>query len=254
MTPKTLKQQINKRSDFASAHEEAYLNIMRTAALLSGPESAFMRSLDPPLSPATYNLLRILRGHKINGEERGVRASEIGAQMVVRTPDVTRLVDRLEKQGLATRERCSDDKRVVWVAITTKGLTLLSRIDDKVHAIVLDRLKHMTGGELKQLSALLEKARDEIATGRELALPGCGLFGPLVNRGPEVTSFLADAGHGYVLEAGDVILLPNHGYTRTAMHSVFCGSDETGYSLSLAIRSHRAPDENDEPSVESTDE
>lgn len=161
MPPRTLKQQINKRSAFASAHEEAYLNIMRTAAMLSGPESAFMRSLDPPLSPATYNLLRILRGHKGSGEDRGVRASEIGCQMVVRTPDVTRLVDRLEKQGLASRQRCADDKRVVWVAITHKGLALLDRIDADVHAIVKDQLGHMTKDELTNLSALLERARNE---------------------------------------------------------------------------------------------
>ena len=64
-----------------------------------------------------------------------------------------------------------------------------------------------------------------------------------MNRGPEFTSFLADAGHAYILEAGDAILLPNHGYTRTAMHSVFCASEEAGYSLSLAVRSKRDQEE-----------
>ena len=71
---------------------------------------------------------------------------------------------------------------------------------------------------------------------RELSRPGCGRLGRIVNRGPEFTSFLADAGHATILAPGDVLLLPNHGYQRTAMHSVFCASEEPGYALSMAIR------------------
>jgi len=63
-----------------------------------------------------------------------------------------------------------------------------------------------------------------------------------VNRGPEFTAWLADAGHAAILAPGDAILLPNHGLTRTAMHSVFCASDETAYGLSFAIRADRALD------------
>jgi hypothetical protein len=77
----------------------------------------------------------------------------------------------------------------------------------------------------------------------ELALPGCGRLGALVDRGPEFTAFLADAGHACVLRAGDAILLPNHGLASTCMHSVFCAGDDTAYSLSLAIRPDREPPE-----------
>jgi len=167
--PGTLKDQINKRSGFASAHEEAYLNIMRTAAMLGGPESAYFRSLDPPLSPASYNLLRILRGHLDQTPDgqptHGVRASEIGAQMVVRTPDVTRLVDRLERHGLAKRSRCPTDRRVVFVEITQRGLDLLARADGPVQTIVHDQLGHLRDDELETLSRLLEKARNEPTPG-----------------------------------------------------------------------------------------
>lgn len=81
----------------------------------------------------------------------------------------------------------------------------------------------------------------------EIGLPGQGRLGPLVNRGPEFTSFLADAGHAYVLSPGDVILLPNRSLRATCMHSVFTASSDTGYSLSLALRPDReAPAESDE--------
>jgi hypothetical protein len=71
---------------------------------------------------------------------------------------------------------------------------------------------------------------------RELARPACGFFAGLVNRGPEFTGLLVDAGHAFVLLAGDVILLPNHGLGRTAMHSVFGASAVSAYGLSMAIR------------------
>ena len=80
---------------------------------------------------------------------------------------------------------------------------------------------------------------DEDALVSELGLPGCGSLAALVNRGPEFTSLLADAGHAFLLEAGDAILLPNHGPGLTAMHSVFCACDEVAYGLSLAIRADR---------------
>lgn len=70
----------------------------------------------------------------------------------------------------------------------------------------------------------------------ELALPGCGALAAVVNRGPEFTGLLADAGHAWLLDPGDVIVLPNHGFAATCMHSVFCASDEPGYALSMAIR------------------
>jgi hypothetical protein len=70
----------------------------------------------------------------------------------------------------------------------------------------------------------------------ELARPDCGILGPLVNRGPEFTALLADAGHALLLRPGDVILRPNHGLERTAMHSVFHAGGELAYGLSFALR------------------
>ena len=87
--------------------------------------------------------------------------------------------------------------------------------------------------------AFLRLVEDDARLLAELARPGCGSLGALVDRGPEFTAFLADAGHAWLLEPGDVVLLPNHGLERTAMHSVFSVGDETGYALSLAIRADR---------------
>ncbi len=146
--PKSLREQINKTSAFASPEEEAMLNIARTAAMLDGAERAFFRRFD--LSPAAYNLMRILRGHHQRGEVRGVRASEIGCQMVVRMPDVTRLVDRLEQRGLVARESDENDRRVK-----------LERIDPEIVTLGSEVLGHLSEKELATISRLMEKARDE---------------------------------------------------------------------------------------------
>ena len=54
----------------------------------------------------------------------GLPSLEIASRMITRVPDVTRIVDRLETQGLVKRERTTADLRVVLVSITRKGLDL----------------------------------------------------------------------------------------------------------------------------------
>lgn len=70
----------------------------------------------------------------------------------------------------------------------------------------------------------------------ELVAPGCGAFARLVNRSPEFLAQLVDAGHATILDPGDVILLPNHGYARTCLHAVWCASPTPGAALSMALR------------------
>lgn len=145
-----------------------------------------------------------------------------------------------------------------WLALSTEdlarrvaefGAALLEGEMPWVRAQLLDGPKAAMPGGLERFRALLG---DPAAMVSELGLPGQGTLGPLVNRGPEFTSFLADAGHAYVVDAGDVILLPNHGPRDTCLHSVFCASDATAYSLSLALRPNRESPEDLEARAERT--
>src|SRR5205823_12001244 len=92
------------------------------------------------LTGPQYNVLRILRGH--GGD--GVPCHEIGGQTVARTPDVTRLVDRLEAAGLAERARTAADRRVVLVRITPAGRELLARLDQPVLDLHRQALAHLS--------------------------------------------------------------------------------------------------------------
>lgn len=148
-----LARELGKKRPFDSPHQEAALNIIRTAGLLSCQAVRFFKAHD--LSESGYNVLRILRGHL----PQGVPSQSIAQMLVSQVPDVTRLVDRLVKQGLARREGHPDDRRVVIVQITKAGLDLLARLDAPLLELHQRQLGHLSKAELKELSRLLAKAR-----------------------------------------------------------------------------------------------
>jgi DNA-binding MarR family transcriptional regulator len=121
-----LRNEIEQKMPFSSRAEEAFLNLQRTAAALM---DGFEEMLKPyGLTHTQYNVLRILRGA---GEE-GLPCRELGERMITRDPDVTRLVDRMEKRGLVLRARTSRDRRIIFTRITEAGLALLSKLDEPV--------------------------------------------------------------------------------------------------------------------------
>lgn len=157
--PSILGEEIKKRDPFDSPAEEAYLNLLRTHAHLTAPAEALFKANG--ISPAKYNVLRILRGSLRTGEcgKLGLPSLEIASRMITRVPDITRLVDGLESAGLATRTRCTEDRRVVYVGITRRGLELLDRLDTPVAQQTRDLLGHMSDEELAELNRLLAKTR-----------------------------------------------------------------------------------------------
>ena len=153
MSRSPLHRELNKSSPFANAQEEAYLNLVRTNAALSGRVRALFKTKG--LSESSYNVLRILRG----SGERGRPSQKIAPDMVVAVPDVTRLVDRLERSGLAERVRCEDDRRMVYVRITAKGRSVLAELDGPLAALHAELLGHMPEADVGRLSELLAVAR-----------------------------------------------------------------------------------------------
>jgi DNA-binding MarR family transcriptional regulator len=105
------------------------------------------------LSPAQYNVLRILRG----AEPEGCACREIAGRMVTRDPDITRILDRLETRGLIARERLRADRRVVHTRITDAGLRLLKELDHPVRDLHRRQFRHVPAGRLKTLAALLDE-------------------------------------------------------------------------------------------------
>ena len=149
-----LQQEIRQTRPFESLEQEALLSIERTAALL-GHELADMLAAHD-VTPAQYNVLRILRGAGSDGLHRAA----IRERMVRQEPDVTRLLDRLEAAGLIARARSDSDRRQVDARITRAGLALLRALDASVAAFHERQLGHLSRAKLRALIDLLAEARD----------------------------------------------------------------------------------------------
>lgn len=140
----------------ACPEEAAFLDLLRTCDLLSRGPSQVLKAED--LSATQYNVLRILRG-----AADGLPCGEIASRMITRDPDVTRLLDRLERRGLIARWREPQDRRMVFARITAEGLELLARLDEPVLEIHRRQLRHLGKERLRALTALLEAARAQVS-------------------------------------------------------------------------------------------
>ena len=145
----------NSKPRRTGALEEAvFLDLLRTTDLLSRRLVPVLK--ESAVSPAQYNVLRILRG-----APEGLTCGEIAGRMITRDPDITRLLDRLEKRALIFRNREPRDRRTVLTRITSKGLRLLGRLDEPVLQAHRKLLGHLGQSRLRKLAALLQAARAE---------------------------------------------------------------------------------------------
>jgi DNA-binding MarR family transcriptional regulator len=103
------------------------------------------------LTGVQYNVLRILRG----AEPGGLACSTIGERMISHDPDITRLLDRMEKRSLITRQRQSVDRRVVKTRITRSGLEILKRLEKPIRDLHRHQFQHMATARLRTLAELL---------------------------------------------------------------------------------------------------
>lgn len=152
MAGSQLQRDIKKKQPFASPKQEAVLNILRTNDQFQNRFGRLFRQYG--LTSSQYNVLRILRG-----EGKPMPCLEIGSRMIQVVPAMTGLIDRLEKQELVSRDRCTEDRRVIYIKLTAKAETLLKEMDEPVIELEEQLVGHLSRKELKELSRLLEKAR-----------------------------------------------------------------------------------------------
>ena len=133
------------QSSFSSEGQKAILNIKFTANFLNHLGNGYLRKFN--ISLPQYNILRILRGAKT-----AITVNSIKDRMVEKSPNTTRLMDK----ELVVRSRCKEDRRVVFVEITLKGLEVLNEINMDYFNEYTDRLSQ---DELIHLNMLLNKIR-----------------------------------------------------------------------------------------------
>ncbi|MEY3385567.1 MAG: hypothetical protein RIR53_378 [Bacteroidota bacterium] len=145
-----------KQSSFSSAQQEAMLGVLSCADALNRK----MEELIAPygITAAQYNVLRILRGVHPDGHPR----HEISARMIQLAPDVTRLIDRLEKQKLVVRGKSDEDKRLSLTFITDKGLALLDSIAPNLKQFDRQLRKSLTESDAIALARLSDILRESV--------------------------------------------------------------------------------------------
>lgn len=146
----------DKRRRVVCPEEAAFLDLLRTTDMLSRGLGQVLKNED--LSANQYNVLRILRG-----SPEGLACGEIAKRMITRDPDITRLLDRLEKRGLISRCRETKDRRTVMARITPEGLKVLARLDEPVQSGHRKQLGHLGRERLRELTELLSLARRQVA-------------------------------------------------------------------------------------------
>ena len=147
---KNISDVLNAR--FVDERHKAVVNTRHTSHYIGSYHDKQLREFD--ISLAQFNILRILRGAK---ERLSIKV--IKDRMLEKSPNTTRLIDKLINKGLVRRSRCKDDRRVVYVEITDEGLSVLKQID-----VVFDDIYkniNLTEEEAQQLNYLLDKMRNE---------------------------------------------------------------------------------------------
>ncbi len=153
MSPK-LMDEIKQGKPFESLEAEVFLNLARTTDALARRAEDILKLVG--LSHTQYNVLRILRG----AGDQGLCCREVAQRMVTRDPDITRLLDRLERRSLLARSRDSRDRRIITVRITAAGQKLLKDLDRPMGEQNRKLLSHMEKSDLRKLVELLEAARE----------------------------------------------------------------------------------------------
>ena len=152
--PKTnLQIELDKPQPFEIPEQEVYLNLARTYAVLETDFVKLFREYD--LSQPLYNVLRVV----MLAGSQGIPSQSIAKYMLANDPDITRLIDRLEKMALVERERDNRDRRVIWIKITTAGRQKVEVLDPLLQALHQQQLGHLSAEKLKLLNELLVEAR-----------------------------------------------------------------------------------------------
>lgn len=149
----------DKAIEAEGIEQVTFVHLVRAASKLDAELNRVLRPLE--LTSATYNILKVLRSAGGGGRSCG----DISEQLIAQVPDMTRLLDRLERLGYVSRERSSLDRRMVKVSITDKGREVLESLKGAVGDCHIRQLGHLGAEKLGVLSELLRVVLDRAIGG-----------------------------------------------------------------------------------------
>lgn len=137
---------------FKSEQQKAIINLRITSHDIGSRQTKFMSNYG--LSMPQFNILRILRGA---GE--AITVNTVKSRMIEKSPNTTRLLDKLLEKELIKRKPCKADRRQTYVELTDNGANLLTQID-QTSVMFQDLEQVLSDQEAQQLNLLLDKLRN----------------------------------------------------------------------------------------------
>lgn len=137
------------QSTFPNEHVKALINIKYTANWLDTIGNEILKPAK--ITVQQYNILRILRG-----AGKAITVKSVKERMIQKSPNSTRLMDKLCDKGYIKRTRCENDRRVVYVEITKEGLKIIDQIQIEKFD---EHMYKITEEEAKTLNTILDKIR-----------------------------------------------------------------------------------------------
>lgn len=151
--PRGLREELKQTRPFPRRSAEALLSVLRTAALLDHELNDMLKPHG--LTLTQYNVLRILRG----AGDAGLCGREVGERLVSSVPDVSRLLERMEEQGIVRRERDDQDRRHVTARITEVGRRLLETVTPELEEVERARFGRLSDSTLQAMITALARIR-----------------------------------------------------------------------------------------------
>lgn len=159
MSSSAIQRQIKQERPFRTVEEEVFVGLQIVSDRLMAPWAAHLKQA-ADLTHVQYNVLRILRGAGAGG----LSAGEVGERLIARSPDVTRLIDRLEKRGLVLRQPDPEDRRAVRIFITEDGREQIASLDARSRSMIRSSFERLSTRQLEtlrdSLSAVLQSVEE----------------------------------------------------------------------------------------------
>lgn len=158
-----LASELGLRQPFEDLSHEALLNVYFTTSWIKKKAGQFFQAYG--LTDVQFNLLALL---KYQGEEKaGLTQVELSRMMLVNRPNVTGLVDRLERMGLVRRDAVPGDRRSNRVVLTGAGERKMAEVEGGYYELVHSMMSPLNAGEQRRLIGLLERVREPLAGAEE---------------------------------------------------------------------------------------
>ena len=147
-----IEEAIQQSTPFKNEFQKATVNLLYTYGWLTDKLKSFFSEFDITLKQ--YNILRIL-----NGAGKPVSTSYLRERLLDRMSDTSRIVDRMCSKGYVIKNLCKNDRRLIDISLTEKGISLLNEI--KTREGEMDTMfRHISEKEAEILNDILDKMRD----------------------------------------------------------------------------------------------